>query len=402
MLTFERRNELKSNSQTTMIMNTKGLILSAIIVAMGMTAAGVAIRNGIVTFKDRDRCVVVKGLAEREVKANKVSWPLTYKEIGNNPSEMYNIIEHKNKQVVDFLKAGGVKDNEISVNSPTISDRQASSYNNEVMTYRYVAKSVITVTSTNVDLVRGLITKQAELMRQGIALVSEEYGTDQITYSFTGLNDIKPAMVEEATFFFIDMDYRSKKTGSTTRGVVGAYWEVSRDFTFAKVKDSNVSFTAHGEYNGGLNQTGPFQQCILVGPALQWHNDDFRKTFTFQALYKHMLKGNGVDGHASFQTTAVWGVTFANDLCTFSGFADLWYAQTPKNVYKGKQGSDQRGLIFLTEPQFWFNIVNRHSANNKLSIGTEWELSNNFVWYNAAKSKRSFYWNPTIALKWSI
>ena len=199
MLTFERRNELKSNSQTTKIMNTKGLILSAIIVAMGMTAAGVAIRNGIVTFKDRDRCVVVKGLAEREVKANKVSWPLTYKEIGNNPSEMYNIIEHKNKQVVDFLKAGGVKDNEISVNSPTISDRQASSYNNEVMTYRYVAKSVITVTSTNVDLVRGLITKQAELMRQGIALVSEEYGSDQVTYSFTGLNDIKPAMVEEAT-----------------------------------------------------------------------------------------------------------------------------------------------------------------------------------------------------------
>lgn len=180
-------------------MNTKGLILSAIIVAMGMTAAGVAIRNGIVTFKDRDRCVVVKGLAEREVKANKVSWPLTYKEIGNNPSEMYNIIEHKNKQVVDFLKASGVKDNEISVNSPTISDRQASSYNNEVMTYRYVAKSVITVTSTNVDLVRGLITKQAELMRQGIALVSEEYGSDQVTYSFTGLNDIKPAMVEEAT-----------------------------------------------------------------------------------------------------------------------------------------------------------------------------------------------------------
>ena len=67
------------------------------------------------------------------------------------------------------------------------------------MTYRYVAKSVITVTSTNVDLVRGLITKQAELMRQGIALVSEEYGSDQVTYSFTGLNDIKPAMVEEAT-----------------------------------------------------------------------------------------------------------------------------------------------------------------------------------------------------------
>ncbi len=180
-------------------MNTKGLVISAIIISMGMTATGVAIRNGIVTFKDRDRCVVVKGLSEREVKANKVTWPLTYKELGNDPSEMYGVIERKNKQVVSFLKAGGIKDNEISVNSPTISDRQANSYGNEVMTYRYVAKSVITVTSTNVDLVRKLISKQAGLMRQGIALVSEEYGTDQVTYDYTGLNDIKPAMVEEAT-----------------------------------------------------------------------------------------------------------------------------------------------------------------------------------------------------------
>ncbi|MGN0233353.1 MAG: SIMPL domain-containing protein, partial [Bacteroidaceae bacterium] len=182
-----------------MNVNSKGLILSAIIVAMGLTAMGVAIRNGIITFKDRDRCVVVKGLAEREVKANKVSWPLTYKEIGNDPSEMYGIIEQKNKKVVEFLKNGGVDENEISVNSPTISDRQANSYGNEMMRYRYVAKSVITVTSANVDLVRTLISKQAELMRQGIALVNEEYGTDQIKYEFTGLNEVKPAMVEEAT-----------------------------------------------------------------------------------------------------------------------------------------------------------------------------------------------------------
>ncbi len=206
-----------------------------------------------------------------------------------------------------------------------------------------------------------------------------------------------------STFFFIDMDYRSKKSNSTTHGVVGAYWEVSRDFTFVKLND-NFSLTAHGEYDGGLNQAGPFQQAILVGPALQWHNADFRKTFSFQAMYKHMLKGNsGLKAHASFQTTAVWGLTFANDLCTFSGFADLWYAQTPKNVYRGKAGKDQRGLVFLTEPQFWFNIVNRHKADNKLSIGTEWEMSNNFIWYNyPAEKKRSFYWNPTIALKWSI
>ena len=36
-------------------------------------------------------------------------------------------------------------------------------------------------------------------MRQGIAIVSEEYGENSIQYDFTGLNEIKPQMVEEAT-----------------------------------------------------------------------------------------------------------------------------------------------------------------------------------------------------------
>ena len=212
---------------------------------MGMTATGVAIRNGIVTFKDRDRSVVVKGLAEKEVKANKVSWPLTYKELGNEPSEMYGVIERKNKQVVAFLKAGGIKDTEISVNSPTITDRQANTYGNEVMAYRYVAKSVITVTSTNVDLVRSLINKQAELMRQGIALVSEDYGTGQIKYEFTGLNDVKPAMVEEATKnarevaekFAQDSDSRLGKIKTASQGTFTIY---DRDSNTPWIKEVRV------------------------------------------------------------------------------------------------------------------------------------------------------------------
>ena len=41
---------------------------AAAIIAVGMAFMGMAIRNGIVTFKDRDRTVAVKGLCEREVK----------------------------------------------------------------------------------------------------------------------------------------------------------------------------------------------------------------------------------------------------------------------------------------------------------------------------------------------
>ena len=112
---------------------------------------------------------------------------------------MYGLLEKKNQKVVAFLKEAGITDSEISINPPTITDRQADNYGNEIMNYRYKATSVITVTSNNVDQVRMLMRRQTQLMKQGIALVSEEYGSNNIVYEFTGLNKIKPEMVEEAT-----------------------------------------------------------------------------------------------------------------------------------------------------------------------------------------------------------
>lgn len=174
-------------------------IAAAVILAIGMMGMGCALRSGIIQFKDMDRSVTVKGLSEREVKADKVTWSLTYKELGNDPTEMYNLLEQKNSKVVAFLKTSGIKTEDISINPPQIVDRQADNYGNEIMNYRYKATSVITVTSHEVEKVRSLLSKQSELMKQGIALVSNEYDNNSVVYEFTGLNDIKPEMIEEAT-----------------------------------------------------------------------------------------------------------------------------------------------------------------------------------------------------------
>ncbi len=192
-----------------------------------------------------------------------------------------------------------------------------------------------------------------------------------------------------STYLFIDMDYRGK--GDANLGAIGAYWEMGRDFTFLKFKKPNHSLTAHIEYDGGLNNGGSFQQAALLGPAWQWHSDNFSKTFTLQVLYKQFFKSEFNDAHASFQITPVWGVTFADGLCTFSGFADLWYGYRPFKADKG--------LVFLTEPQFWFNVYGKDRQNNKLSVGTEWEISNDFIW---GDPDRSFYFNPTLAVKYTF
>lgn len=166
---------------------------------MGIVGMGVALRSGLIQFKDMDRSVTVKGLSEREVKADKVTWSLTYKELGNDPTEMYDRLEQKNGKVIAFLKTSGIESENISVNPPQIVDRQADNYGNEIMNYRYKATSVITVTSNEVEKVRSLLSKQSELMKQGIALVTNEYDNNSVVYEFTGLNKIKPEMIEEAT-----------------------------------------------------------------------------------------------------------------------------------------------------------------------------------------------------------
>ena len=180
-------------------MKTNEKIVAACVIGFAIIVMGFALRSGIVAFKDMDRSVTVKGLAEKEVKADKVTWPLVYKELGNDPAEMYDLLTQKNKKVLAFLKSAGIKESDISVNPPVISDRQADNYGNEIMNYRYKATSVITVTSTEVDKVRTLMRRQSELMKQGIALVSEEYGSNSVVYEFTGLNKVKPDMIEEAT-----------------------------------------------------------------------------------------------------------------------------------------------------------------------------------------------------------
>ena len=75
---------------------------------------------------------------------------------------------------------------------------QAERYNNNSVPFRYNVTSVITVTSTKVDLVRKMISEQSELLKQGIAITGGDYRYN-VQYDYTGLNDIKPQMIEEAT-----------------------------------------------------------------------------------------------------------------------------------------------------------------------------------------------------------
>ena len=177
----------------------KGYSKEALILCVGLIIMGACIADGLTSAFQSDRIVTVKGLSEREVPADKVIWPLVYKELCNDPAEMYDRLATKNRKVIDFLKEKGISEKEICESAIQVSDRQADSYDQNNVLYRYKATSVITVTSSQVELIRKIMQSQSELMKMGIALVTEEYGTNIVKYEFTGLNKIKPDMIEEST-----------------------------------------------------------------------------------------------------------------------------------------------------------------------------------------------------------
>lgn len=176
----------------------KNLKIEALILAVGLLLMGVFIQQGLDSFSSNNRIVNVKGLSEMEVPANKVTWPLMYKELGNDLPTLYNNIRQTNEAIVQFLKQKGIDASEISINAPEIIDLKAERYNSNPTPYRYNVTSVITVTSTKVELVRQMIREQSELLKQGIAITSGDYRYN-VQYEFTGLNDVKPQMIEEAT-----------------------------------------------------------------------------------------------------------------------------------------------------------------------------------------------------------
>ncbi len=173
-------------------------ITSAVILAIGLFLLGTRIESGLEKAGKNDRTVSVRGLSERIVPADKVVWPLVYKEVGDDIGLLSARVKEKNATIVAFLRTKGLTDDEISVAPPEIYDLKAERYANPSITYRYNVRSIITVSSQKVDLVRTLIAEQGELLDKGIAIVSGEYDAT-VKYLFTGLNELKPDMIAEAT-----------------------------------------------------------------------------------------------------------------------------------------------------------------------------------------------------------
>lgn len=178
-------------------MENKGNFLAGLAIMAGLIVLGLCIPSAVKVIASLQRSVNVRGLCERELPADKVIWPLKYTIAGDNLSAVYSQIESYNASIVSFLKAGGIEDSEISFGTPQISDKLTSDYVSDSRVYRYIANSTITVCTGKIDIVLSLMNSQKNLVKKGIVLAED--WESRAVFSFEGLNEVKPQMIEEAT-----------------------------------------------------------------------------------------------------------------------------------------------------------------------------------------------------------
>lgn len=177
--------------------NTWAAVVLGVLLALGMLLGGMQLKRAVVAWKEADRYVNVKGLAERDVKADLVLWPISFSVSAPTLDELHDALHRSETKIRAFLVRHGSTEDEMSIVPPTVSDRWEHLFGDNRPDDRYSAEGVVLLRTGRVDEVKETMPKIDELVKEDVLLGRSYEHRPQ--FLFTKLNEIKPSMIAEAT-----------------------------------------------------------------------------------------------------------------------------------------------------------------------------------------------------------
>ncbi|GMW07459.1 MAG: SIMPL domain-containing protein [Gammaproteobacteria bacterium] len=173
---------------------------SAVVLALGIAMAGWFTGSGFIKARTTDRAVTVKGISERDARANIAIWPLRVTAADDDLAAAQARLQRSIGEINGFLQRQGLGEGAARAEAFSVSDAHANQYGGDTRGSRFVITQTLIVRSTEPEKVRAAAEKVSELVAAGVVLSSgEQYGGGGPTYVFTGLNELKPAMIADAT-----------------------------------------------------------------------------------------------------------------------------------------------------------------------------------------------------------
>jgi len=159
------------------------------ILALGMVAGGYLLGDGLLRAKDAERAVTVRGLAERDVTADLATWTISYSASSTNLAEAQDKVRRDTVSIEAFFKELGFPADALQPTGANV-----TSFTTDGLT-NYTVRQRLALRTTDIARAQKAVARQFDLVGRGVFL---EEGSG-MAYTFTKLNDIKPAMVAEAT-----------------------------------------------------------------------------------------------------------------------------------------------------------------------------------------------------------
>jgi len=172
---------------------------SAVVLGRGIALAGWFVGEGFVEGRATDRYVTVKGVSERDVRADVALWPIRFVATDDDLSVAQAEIKESHQQVLGFLEKHEIDPSAAEVQTLEVNDRLANPYQTGTMQSRYVVSQSLMVRTTEIEKVQAAGQALGELVDQGVVLSSSGGMAGGPTYLFTALSQHKPEMIAEAT-----------------------------------------------------------------------------------------------------------------------------------------------------------------------------------------------------------
>ena len=178
------------------LQDSRAVLLGAVaIFAIGLTTSGYALGDGLRRSKMAEhRSVTVRGVSERNVTADLATWSIGFSHQGSELGPVQQSVDEQARAVRAFFQRSGFKPDEITDTDVSLGrEQQRDNEGKPVGPQKLVVSRSIQLRTNDVMKARAAYARSAELLRDGV-----ELSGSSISYTFTGLNRLKPEMIAEA------------------------------------------------------------------------------------------------------------------------------------------------------------------------------------------------------------
>ncbi len=199
---------------------------TAAIAATGIILGGYLLGDGLLRAKEAERSVTVRGLAERNVTADLATWTISYSASSESLSEAQAKVRRDTEAIEAFFKQLGFPEEALQPTGANVSSRTSRGITT------YTVRQRLALRSNDIERAQKAVAQQFDLVGRGVFL---EEGSG-MSYTFTGLNDIKPEMVAEATR---DARASAQQFAQDSGASVGAIKDATQGYFSIEARDGD-------------------------------------------------------------------------------------------------------------------------------------------------------------------